>query len=193
MKVTDNIEENEIDAEQESVYEQFVQFVMENEEKFEEHVWGRFDGNMTMVCVRPSIMNDFLDRVGISNKIKTLSFWKSKGILNVSGDGKHLSRSVRIGGLIKRAYVMTWPNPGENDDKVKTSETATGFKVGDKAELVDLESGEVIKIQLLVNVDVVDVGNSKISVESPLGKARIIKSSGPDKKKSSSYRCMNQE
>lgn len=177
MQVADHVDDSEIDIEFESVYDQFVQNVRENEDMFEENLWGRFGDDMRTVYVRISVMNDFLKRVGIKNKKKTLSFWKNKGVLHTDGDGKHLSRPVRIGGHLQRAYVLTWPDPCENDEEAKTEEV-TGLKPGDKADLVDLKTGSVMMVQLQEVVDLKDAGSSKISVESPLGKALMGKGAG---------------
>lgn len=177
MLVTDQAEEIEIDLEFESVYEQLVQFVIENEERFEEQIWGRFNKDLGTVCVRISVMNDFLSRLGISNKKKTFSFWKSKGILQADDDGRHLTRSVRIASQLQRAYVISWPY---SDKSENTVEATCGLKVGDKVCLVDLKTGDVLKVQLLENLSSNDVGNSimSISVKSPLGKVLIGKKAG---------------
>ncbi|MCL6478093.1 MAG: GreA/GreB family elongation factor [Peptococcaceae bacterium] len=177
MLVTDQAEVIEMDLEFESVYEQLVRFVIENEERFEEQVWGRFMKDLGTVCVRISVMNDFLGRVGILNKRKTLNFWKDKGVLHTDDDGRHLTRSVRIAGQLQRAYVISWQY-GDNSDS--TTEGNCGLKLGDTVSLVDLKNGDVLKVQLLEDPCSNNVEDSimSVSVKSPLGKVLIGKKVG---------------
>lgn len=176
MSVTDKVEELEIDTEFESVYEQLVQFLLKNEERFEELEWGRFSDDFRTVFIRTTVMDEFLSNNGILNKRRTLNFWKGKGVLHADSDGRHLARSVRIDGKTQRAYVVSWPYDRAKDkDK---SEVADGLKVGDKAKLVDIETGDVLKVHLLENPKTKDAGDSEISIKSPLGKALLGKASG---------------
>lgn len=176
MRVTEQVDENDDYIEFESVYEQLVHFVRHNEEKFEQQLWGRFGDDNKTIYVRITVMNEFLSGVGISNKEKTLKYWRSNGILHAAGDGKHLTRSVRIGGHIQRAYVIEWSRKiNEKENNIKT---INGLKAGDKTSLVDLKTGGVINVQLLEKVDVKEADNSKISVVSPMGKALLGKVAG---------------
>lgn len=69
--------------------------------------------------------------------------------------------------------MISWPferNKEENNGKA-----ANGHKIGDKAKLVDISTGNVLKIRMQEDHNPNDAGNSDISVKSPLGKALLGK------------------
>jgi phosphotransferase system HPr-like phosphotransfer protein len=173
---TDHTDGDVIDPEYEPVYEQLIKYILENEEKFEDHVWGRFSDDFKTVLIHISVLNDFLSRAGITNKAKTLKYWENKGFLHVDSDGRHMTRAVRIAGHIQRAYVMTWPC--ECDETEKASEATSGLEARDNTCLADLQTGEVISLQITEDMEAREIGGSKISVKSPMGRALLGKRAG---------------
>jgi hypothetical protein len=180
MQVNEKVEENDLGIEFESVYEQLIEYVLENEEKFEEQLWGRFSESWKEVYIRILLMDGFLNKMGITNKRKTLTYWKNKGILQ-NGDSRHLTRSVRIGGRIQRAYVIAWPkeNPGNDNGEGKEKVTSHGIKTGDIIQLVEKNTGEKLEVQIVGNeVRTENYKESMISENSPMGKSLLGKVAG---------------
>lgn len=177
MEVTDQIDDTDYfgSVSFESVYGLLVDYINENEDKFEEMLWGRFNENdKSEVFVKLNVMDDFLGKLGIINKRKTLIHWKKNGLLKTDADGKHLAKKVRIEGRDVRAYVITLPYGNGDEDSKGVSGSGGGIKTGDKVYLAELSSGEKIEVKIIdQTMTHEDVGDNQITEKSPIGKALI--------------------
>ncbi|SFR12316.1 GreA/GreB family elongation factor [Desulfoscipio geothermicus] len=185
-------EDNLMGTEMEPVFDLLVNYIKQNEEKFEDQQWGRFlDRNI--VAIRIYVFDEFLISAGISSKKKILNHWKRHGWLQVDNDSKHLARQVRIDGRKQRAYVIHWPDSTPEDEHGVQS---GGIKPGDYVVLVNVETGEKTAATLVEPELISDQSDGDlISTASPLGRALLGKCIGEtfevDVDKKTEYRVLD--